>query len=58
LDCPYTAKVNQARLDRKLTQHEFGALFGVGRQTVEQWEKGKTHVTRKMRGRLKVKGIV
>ena len=37
------AKLNQARLAAKLTQEQVAAALGVSRQTISNWETGKTY---------------
>lgn len=43
---PYSKKLKEMRKQMKLTQKEFGNLFGVGRKTVERWESGEILTTR------------
>lgn len=37
------ARLNQARIEAKLTQEQVAAALGVSRQTISNWENGKTY---------------
>lgn len=41
-----SASILKVRTKLGMTQPEFGAIFGVSRQTVNSWESGKHPITR------------
>lgn len=48
LEYPYQVKVNEIRKRLKLTQKEFGEIFGLTASSVKCWESGRTKVTREI----------
>lgn len=58
LDHPYSVFVKQIRQKIGATQKQFGALFGVGRRTVERWEAGRNKVGRKVYEQMKKLGLL
>jgi transcriptional regulator with XRE-family HTH domain len=53
LDYPYNEKIKELRKRQKLPQCELGAILGVGRRAVENWERGNTVTKRKTWERLR-----
>ena len=45
-------QIMSIRRERQLTQEQFGSLFHVTRQTVSNWENGKSYPDLQLRGRV------
>ena len=48
----YSAKIKEIRKANSLLQHDLGALLGVGKSAVADWEQGRTVIKRKTWERL------
>ena len=42
-----SSKIKQSRIDAKLTQEQAAEALGISRQTISNWENGKSYVSTK-----------